>query len=224
MTEKLVNAPEFFPVSGGKPKQIVIMLHGVGADGENLMGLAYEFCRTLPDAYFTAPNAPYAYDGGFGGYQWFSLWDRSPQELLKGVNNILPIIKDFIDEKCAQFNLGYEDVVLLGFSQGCMTALHTALRLPHKLAGVLGYSGTMVALEPQPGEITAKPPICLIHGKLDEVVSAKFSSIAYQMLKKLGVEVTHHEIDGLGHSIDLNGVEIGKKFLQEVFPSSAAAA
>jgi phospholipase/carboxylesterase len=212
-----LTGPEFLPVSGNAPKQIVIMLHGVGADGENLLGLAYEFCKILPDAYFTAPNGCQPYDGGGMGYQWFSLWDRSPAQLLAGLQVAQPLLKDFIDEKCAQFNLDYSDVVLLGFSQGSMMSFHTAFRLPKTLAGVIAYSGAMVDYEPQAEEITAKPPTIIIHGKLDEVVPFKLSHLAFYGLKKHDVEVEHHEIEGLGHSIDMQGIELAKAFLKKVF-------
>jgi phospholipase/carboxylesterase len=217
MKNTKLTAPEFLPISGNAPKQIVIMLHGVGADGENLLGLAYEFCKILPDAYFAAPNGCQPYDGGGNGYQWFSLWDRTPTELLKGLQAAHPFVKEFIDEKCEEFNLNYSDVVLLGFSQGSMMSFHTAFRLPETIAGVIAYSGAMVDYDPDPLEISAKPPTIIIHGKADEVVPFKLSHLAFHGLKKLGVEVTHNEIDNLGHSIDLTGIELSKTFLKRVF-------
>lgn len=220
-----LNGPEYFPQSGENPKKAVIILHGVGADGENLMGIVPHLADILPDAYFIAPNGPEQYsDGsesvnGSYGYQWFSLWDRSYDQLKQGVTEASETLKAFIDEVKERHNLEYKDIVLIGFSQGCMTALHTALRMDKdkQIAGMLGFSGGMIANQLEENEITSKPPVCLVHGEADPVVPFDRSLYAEEILSGLGVNIKAHLIPNLPHSIDYNGIQIGKEFLKEIF-------
>lgn len=221
---KTLNGPEYFPKHGKAAKKAIIILHGVGADGENLMGIVPHLADSLPDTYFIAPNGPEQYqDGsisvnGSYGFQWFSLWDRSYDQLKKGVENASNILKDFIDEVKNRLEIEYTDITLIGFSQGCMTALHTALRMDQnkQLAGMLGYSGGMIANQLEAKEISSKPPICLIHGEADPVVPFDRSLYAEEALRDLGIDIAAHIIPGLPHSIDYNGIEIGKNFLQNI--------
>jgi phospholipase/carboxylesterase len=206
---------EFFPKNGKPPKTAVIMLHGVGADGENLMGLAPYFSNILQDAYFTAPNGIEKYDMNpffdFGPcYQWFSLQDRSYEKLKNGVQNASIYIKKLIDEIKNKFSLEYKNIYLLGFSQGAMLSLHTALIIENEIGGVLAYSGALIVSDEL--EIKSKPPICLIHGIEDEVVPYERSKIAKEFFDKKSIKSELHSIPKLSHSIDLNGIEIGKKF------------
>lgn len=221
---KTLNGPEYYPQSGEHPRQAIIILHGVGADGENLMGIVPHLAEELPDAYFVAPNGPEQYEDGSQsvngsyGFQWFSLWDRSYDQLKVGVESASEILMAFIDEVRERFDLDYKDIALIGFSQGCMTALHTALRMDDReIAGMLGFSGGMIANQVEENEITSKPPICLIHGAEDPVVPFDRTLYAEEMLQALGLEIRAHIIPELPHSIDYNGIEIGKEFLKRIF-------
>lgn len=219
MTYKILNGSEYFPKEGIKAKKAVIMLHGVGADGENLMGLADQFTDIIADSYFVSPNAPYPYDMGvnflgYAGYQWFSLNDRSFEKLRDGVENASKIVAEFIDEVSQEKKIDYKNIYLLGFSQGCMTAVHTALRVPKEkqLGGVLGFSGGTIVLEQGENEVTSKPPITLIHGEDDDIVPAERTELTYQFLQKIGVKSEAYFIEGLNHSIDYEGIKIARDF------------
>ncbi len=222
---KSLNGPEYFPQSGEKPKRAVIILHGVGADGENMMGIVPHLADAVEDCYFICPNGSEQYEdgsmsvNGSYGYQWFSLWDRSYPQLKAGVEVASDNLKNFIDEVKERFNLNYSDIVLAGFSQGCMTALHTALRMGEgkQLAGMMGFSGGMIANQLEEAEITSKPKVCLVHGEADPVVPFDRSVYAEEHLSELGIDIETSVIPHLPHSIDINGIEIAKKFLREVF-------
>jgi phospholipase/carboxylesterase len=123
-----ISGPVRKPRSGGAPKQLVILLHGWGADGANLIDLADMFTPVLPDALFVAPNAPFPCEANPFGYQWFSLMDRHPQHMLEGVKNAAHIVDHYIDHQLEALSLTNDKVILVGFSQGTMTALHVALR------------------------------------------------------------------------------------------------
>lgn len=203
------------PALSGNTKQLVILLHGLGADGNDLFGLSDELADALPDAAFVSPNAPFACDMAPWGYQWFSLRDWSEASMLQGVREAEPILNAFIDEQKIKYNLQDNQIALLGFSQGTMMSLHVALRRAQPLAGIVGFSGAMVAPQNLPQEITAKPPVCLIHGMVDPVVPFMAMGMAEAALKTAGVSVETHARPMLPHSIDGEGLRAAKMFLQK---------
>ncbi len=206
------------PASGGKAKQLVIILHGWGADGYNLIDLADVFSRVLPDAHFIAPNAPFVCEVNPYGFQWFSLMDRQPQHMLAGARKAVEILNEFIDEQLAELGLNNSNLALVGFSQGTMTALHLALRRTPQMAAVVGFSGALVGADVLEKEITARPPICLIHGEMDDVVPYASLANATNALKANGLSVEAHSRPFLGHSIDLDGMAIAAEFLMGKLP------
>src|SRR5450432_3837749 len=142
-----LSGPTHPPSSGGRPRQLVILLHGLGADGNDLIGLAPVLARVLPDAEFVAPNAPFPCDMAPSGYQWFSMQASSPSMILGGVRAAAPMLDAFIDEALAARGLGEKDLALVGFSQGTIMALYVGLRRAHPVAGILGYSGALVGAD-----------------------------------------------------------------------------
>ena len=132
-----ITGPSRAPASGGPAKQLVVMLHGVGADGNDLIGLAPHLATILPDAAFVSPDAPFPCDMAPFGRQWFSLQDRSDAALLAGVQSVAPSVNAFLDAELEKHGLGPDKLVLIGFSQGTMTALYVAPRRPVSIAGVI---------------------------------------------------------------------------------------
>jgi len=216
-----LDGPMVVPASGVPPKQIVMLLHGVGADGHDLIGLVPYFQTVLPDALFVSPNAPFAFDmappGFQGGHQWFSLQDMGPEARLDGVRTAAPILDRFIDEKLAQTGLAEESLALVGFSQGTMMSLHVGLRRPRPLAGIIGYSGMLVGAELLAAEIKSRPPVLLVHGEVDELLPIASLAQAVAGLEAAGVGVRHHSRPGLGHGIDDEGLRWGMEFLVDAF-------
>lgn len=208
-----LQGPARTPRSGGKAKQLVLLLHGWGADGPNLIDLADMFAQVLPDAQFTAPNAPFPCEANPFGYQWFSLVDRQPQHMLAGVNQAAEILNRFVDDQLKALGLDNSRLALVGFSQGTMTALHVALRRTPQMACVVGFSGSLVGPDALAKEIASRPPACLIHGDMDDVVPYASMQLAERVLKQYGVEVSAHTREFLGHSIDMDGIRIAAEFL-----------
>lgn len=212
-----LDGPRLAPVGGGKPRQIVILLHGVGADGNDLIGLAPYFQRVLPDALFISPHAPERYDMAPFGHQWFSLRDFSMEARATGVLAAAPILDRFIDETLATAGLAEEHMALIGFSQGTMMALHVGLRRKRQLAGIVGYSGMLINPERLAAEIQSRPPVLLTHGDADQVLPVQALAQAATALEAAGVPVRAMRRPALGHGIDEDCVKLGMLFLAEVF-------
>ena len=208
-----LSGPTFGPASEGPAKQLVVLLHGVGADGDDLIGLAPVLSQVLPDAEFLAPNAPEPCDMAPFGYQWFSLQDRSPERIEAGVRAAAPLVDAFIDEHCEARQIAPDQVALLGFGQGCMMSLFVGLRRQLAVAAVIGYSGALVAPQKLADEIVSRPPVLLVHGEADPVVPFQSLAAAQAGLEAAGVEVQTLNRPGLGHGIDEEGIRHGAALL-----------
>jgi phospholipase/carboxylesterase len=202
------------PASGKEPAQLIVLLHGVGADGADLIGLAPYWAPLLPEAEFLSPHAPFPYDMAPTGRQWFSFADRSPAAILAGVKKCAPILDHFLDEQLAARGLDDSNLALVGFSQGTIMALYTGLRRAKSPACILGYSGVLVGAQNLSAELRARPPVMLIHGEDDPVVPFSALAAAEQALATCGIAVETLARPGLGHAIDEEGLSRGGEYLK----------
>ncbi len=208
-----LSGPTMAPAAGGAAREIVLFLHGLGADGNDLIGLAPYFAQHLPHAAFAAPNAPFPCDMAPYGFQWFSLQDRSPAMMLAGIQAAAPLLDAYIDELLAGHGLAGDRLAFVGFSQGTMMALHVAPRRAEQVAGVVGYSGALLAGDRLTGEARSRPPVLLIHGDADPVVPFEAMKVATSGLAGASIKVRTEVRPGLGHSIDEAGIRLATNFL-----------
>lgn len=198
------------------PSSMVILLHGYGANGQDLLSLAADWQDDFPHTVFVAPDAPEVCEISPFGYQWFSLGDWSPLSLDTGARGIAPWLNNFIETQLNRFHLTPDRLILAGFSQGTMMALYVALRHAPKIAGVLGYSGALLCADEWPKLTLQKPEICLIHGVADPTVPVGAYFHAAQLLQQNAFPFEGHVLPGLMHGINEYGVDIGRKFLHRV--------
>jgi phospholipase/carboxylesterase len=211
-----LDGPRFGPAAGGPADQLVILLHGLGADGQDLIGIAPHWAQVLPNAAFVSPNAPFPCDMAPHGYQWFSVQDRSPEAMLSGVRMAASPLDDFIDRELERAGLDEGKTALVGFSQGTMMSLFVGPRRERQLAGIVGFSGRLIAPELLPQEIKSRPPVLLAHGTEDPVVPYESMAQAEKGLAAAGIEVETLSCPGIGHGIDQNGLVRGAEFLHQV--------
>ena len=211
-----LQGPEVLPASGGAPRSLVILLHGYGSNGDDLIGLVPHWQGALPDTVFMSPNAPQPCPGAPGGYQWWPLTSLSPESRAAGVRQAAPIVDAFIDGALARWGLTESKVALVGFSQGTMMALHVGPRRPRALAGVVGYSGMLADPDAQASELLTRPPLLLVHGDADPMVPVAALRQAEAVFRPLGFEVSAHVSPGLGHGIDPAGLRLGEEFFGRV--------
>src|SRR5262245_5726531 len=196
----------------GAPTALVVLLHGYGANGDDLIALADGWRPWLPQAAFVAPNAPETVPGMYGALQWFPLTFRDPGERWRGVVTAGPMLDRFLDAELDRYRLSADRLVLAGFSQGTMLALHVGLRRGAAPAAIVGYSGLLVGPE-RLAEIKARPPVLLIHGEADDLIPVDALHMAREQLAAAGLLVEWHVRPRLGHGIDPEGQRLAGHFM-----------
>ena len=203
------------PPARGQATHLVVLLHGYGADGNDLIGLAPHWQRMLPTVAFVAPNAPEPCAGAPMGYQWFPISRIDPQEMQRGVENAAQGLNEFLDAELKRLELGNDRLALVGFSQGTMMALHVGLSRTNKPACIVGYSGMLAGAPPSLG--ADAPPILLVHGDADQMIPPGAIFDAATRLGRAGAAVQWHISPGVGHSIDEAGLALAGLHLTMAF-------
>ena len=212
-----LDGPRLEPRAGAA-RQLVVFLHGYGADGNDLIDIGRAWQGLLPQAAFVSPHAPEPCGQAPVGRQWFPLTFRDPNERWVGANKAAPVLEHFLDAELKRCNLPPSALALVGFSQGTMMALHVGLRRAVAPLAIVGYSGLLVLSpdgDPQKfaAEIKSRPPVLLVHGDRDELIPAQALFQATSGLAALEVPVEWHLSKGVGHGIDQEGLRHGGEFL-----------
>ena len=211
-----LDGPRMPPAYGGPPRQLVILLHGYGADGNDLISLGGHLKARLPGAAFVAPNGPENSEVVPQGRQWFSLGNYDPNKLRRDpadaaaeydrrevqAEKAAPALNTFIDSELDRYGLDESSLALVGFSQGTMMSLHVGLRRERQCAAVGGFS---------------RPPVFLFHGDADEVVPIHALFLGIEGLAAAGVSVEWHICNGIGHGIAPDALELSGRFLADAF-------
>jgi phospholipase/carboxylesterase len=215
---RVLQADRVEPKSGEK-RSVVVFLHGYGANGADLLGLAEPLGEHLPDTLFVAPDAPETIPGMPMGYQWFPIpWlDGSSQEAAaRGMAAAVDDLNAFLDTLMVDEDVLPEQVALFGFSQGTMMALHVAPRREDPVAGIVAFSGRLLEPESLVDEVVSRPPVLLVHGDADEVVPPQSLPQAAEALQQAGwEEVFAHVMKGTGHGIAPDGLSVALAFLRD---------
>lgn len=215
MSIATIDGPRLGPAHGGPADCLVILCHGYGADGNDLIGLAPHWQKLLPGAAFVSPNAPERCAMSPMGFQWFGITQLDPVKMYHGVTSAAPILNAFIAQELARHGLDEGRLALVGFSQGTMMALHVGLRRAKRPAAILGYSGALFGAERLAAEIRVKPPIFMIHGDSDEMLPVSRMHDAVRALGQAGLTVQWHVSQGTGHGIAPDGLRLGGQFIQD---------
>jgi phospholipase/carboxylesterase len=216
-----IDGPRLAPKSG-PARQLVVFLHGYGADGNDLIDIGKAWQQLLPQAAFVSPHAPHPCGQAPMGREWFPLTFRSPTERWDGVNAAAPGLEGFLDAELARHSLPPSALALVGFSQGTMMSLHVGLRRAVAPAAIVGYSGMLILkddtdIDSYAPQVRARPPVLLVHGDDDDLIPIQALFHSTQALAALEVPVEWHISPGTGHGIDPEGLRHGGEFLTRRF-------
>jgi phospholipase/carboxylesterase len=217
----ILDGPRMPPAGGKKPDALVVLLHGYGSNGADLISLAPYWAKTLPGALFVSPNALEPVPQAPGGFQWFPLASLDPHLMEAGVRAAAASLDRFLDRELERAGLGPERLALVGFSQGTMMALHVGLRRARLPAAILGYSGVLVGARKLKDEVKAAPPILLAHGDQDNVIPVAAMFDSAEALAAAGLGAQWHISYGLPHSIGPDGLDLGGAFLAKYLKTKA---
>lgn len=205
------------PPARGDATHLVVLCHGYGADGNDLIGLAPYWQRQLPTAAFVAPNAPERCSGS-SGYQWFPITRFDPGEMLRGVEKAAPLLEAFLESERARYGLPPDRVALVGFSQGAMLSLHVGLCRSIEPAAIVGFSGMFAAADKEDVRVRIPaPPVLLVHGDADPMIPVEALFLSASSLGRAGVAVQWHISAGVEHAIDEGGLALAGNFLVMAF-------
>lgn len=211
MTE--LFGPVILPTSG-IVKRLVILFHGYGSNGENLIDLGYAWQALLPETAFIAPNAPTPCEMGGGGWQWFSLQEKTTDLLQERLRSVQNSVRAYVEGQAKHYNVHMADVALVGFSQGAMLAVHQGIYAHRHCAGVVGFSGGFATDESL--EQKGYPKVLLCHGEADEVVPVDFSRQGYKELKTLRAQPELLLSPKTGHEISEEAFKAAGVFLKDL--------
>jgi len=215
---RVLNAGRKGPLSG-ETRSVVVFLHGYGANGADLLGLADPLGEHLPDTLFVAPDAPENCAGAPFGFQWFPIpWidGSSEEEAERGMQAAVEDINAFLDALMVDEDVLPEQVVLFGFSQGTMMSLHVAPRREDPVAGIVAFSGRLLAPETLKDEVVSRMPVLLVHGDQDDLVPPQSLPQAAEALQEAGFkDVFAHVMKGTGHGIAPDGLSVALAFMRD---------
>ncbi len=212
-----LSGPIIRPKSGDA-QSLLVLLHGYGSDGQDLIGLAPLFADLLPAPLVFSPNGPEPCPLNPAGYQWFPLETSSALMCLDGIEDAATTVHMLLEGLWAETGLGPSRTLLCGFSQGGMLSLYAGLCRAEPLAGLVSFSGGLPFDEACWPEIEATPPVLLVHGDNDEVVPTMMSISTADALRMHGLDVEHHISPGCPHAIAPDGIEAARRFIAAHMP------
>ena len=198
-----------------KCSKIVFILHGYGADANDLFSIAKYWQRFLPEIFFCLPNAPNICQINPRGLEWFDLMQTDEKKILEESLISQKKLEKLIDNKLEMLNLKFKDLFLVGFSQGTMMSIQSAISQKKEIAGVLGYSGKIFDYELITNNLNSRPKIKFLHGNIDEIVPVEEMYKAVDFLKLNKFNVDYQVYDNLSHAISPEGLSEGLNFIKK---------
>ena len=210
-----LNTTLINPKSNSAPKNIVILCHGYGGDCKDISVLANYWKNFLPDTLFACPDAPEVCKVNPDGFQWFDLMDQKSEEILSRSLVAEKKLNSFINEISDANKIETKRIALVGFSQGCMISLQTAIKRKDSIKCLIGYSGKILNPEHLKKNINSKPQIYLMHGDIDAVVPLNSLLEAKEFFDKQNYKINTKIFKNCEHRIPTEGSSIGLQFLKK---------
>ena len=215
MTKYIFDVKSFSSFSKNEPKQIIILCHGYGGDGQDISVLAINWRRFLPDAVFLCPNAPEVCAVNPLGYQWFDMTVENDETILEKSLVAEKKLNIFLDQVLDDFQLDITNLALVGFSQGSMMIIQTALKKKEQINCLVAYSGKIINKQHLSGNIVSRPKIFLMHGDKDTIVSPSHLLESKEFLVQQSLKIKTKLFKNCEHKISVEGLSLGLEFLRK---------
>ena len=215
MTKYILDVTSFSSLSKNEPKQIIILCHGYGGGGQDISVLANNWRRFLPNTVFLCPNAPEVCTVNPLGYQWFDMTIENDETILEKSLVAEKKLNTFLDQVLDNFQLDTKNLALVGFSQGCMMMIQTALKKKEQINCLVGYSGKIINKQHLSDNIVSKPKIFLMHGDRDTIISPSHLLESKEFLVQQSLKIRTKLFKNCEHKISIEGSSFGLKFLRK---------
>jgi|TARA_B100002052_G_scaffold126042_2_gene115645 phospholipase/carboxylesterase len=197
------------------PRHIIILCHGYGGDGNDISLVANYWKNFLPNTLFLCPDAPEICKVNPDGFQWFDLMDQTEDEIFSKSLIAENKLNKFIDDVVQKYKISFNQVALVGFSQGCMISLQTALKRKKKINCLIGYSGKIINQAHLSKNIVSRPEIYLMHGDKDQVVPIGDFLSSKEFFFKNKYKIHTKIFEKCEHRIPTEGLSLGLEFLKK---------
>ena len=215
MTKYILDVTSFSSLSKNEPKQIIILCHGYGGGGQDISVLAHNWRRFLPNAVFLCPNAPEVCTVNPLGYQWFDMTIENDETILEKSLVAEKKLNTFLDQVLDNFQLDTKNLALVGFSQGCMMIIQTALKKKEQINCLVGYSGKIINKQHLSDNIVSRPKIFLMHGDRDTIVSPIHLLESKEFLVRQNLKIRTKLFKNCEHKISVKASSLGLEFLRK---------
>ena len=215
MTKYILETTSIQPLSKAKHNQVVVLCHGYGGDGKDISTLAINWQRFLPNAIFLCPNAPETCSVSTQGYQWYDLTSEDDDVILEKSLVAEEKLSKFLDQVFDDLQLSPTNLALVGFSQGTMISIQTALKKKENVNCLIGYSGKIINKKHLSKNINSKPKIFLMHGEDDTIVPPIHLLESKDFLNKNGVKIKTKIFKNCEHKITVKGISLGLGFIKK---------
>ena len=212
-----LNSTIIKPESNTKIKNALILLHGYGGDGKDISMLSINWKRYLPNTVFICPNGHEPCAINPSGFQWFDLTNDDPNYILDESIKAEKKLNKFINEVKSEFDLSNSEIILSGFSQGCMMSINLGLTADKEYNCVIGFSGKIINQENLKIRKKVSTKTLLIHGELDQVVQPHFMLEAKDFFIRNNIEIETHLINNCDHNIPIEASSIALNYILKKF-------
>ena len=214
--ELILNSKIIESEKKDKIKNVIILLHGYGGDGADISSIAYTWRRFIDNTVFLCPDGPQKCKLNPNGFQWFDLSIDDQNYIIEEVKKTEKILLSYIEQIKERYALKNSQIILAGFSQGCMMSINLGLISSQSFKCVIGFSGKIIDRNDLQKRIVSKTDIMLFHGDADEIVPPSSLLEAKDFLERNKIKVEVNMIKNCSHHIPIEALSLSLKYIKKI--------
>ena len=199
-----------------KIKNAIILLHGYGGDGADISSIAHTWRRFIDNTIFLCPDGHQTCKLNPNGFQWFDLSIDDQNYVVSEAKKAEKILIEYIEQIKKKYNLDNSQIILSGFSQGCMMSINLGLVCNESFKSVIGFSGKIIDKDDLRKRIISKTDMLLFHGDADEVVPPSNLLEVKDFLERNKIKVDVNMIKNCSHHIPIEAMSLALKYIKKI--------